>query len=53
MRRRYRDNDKHMQYKITVRLLKEDNDYSGTDVYEQIIEDLDVQAVIRVANAIV
>lgn len=39
-----------MRYKIKVEVLAEGKNYSGEEIYEQVVEDLDLSAVIKAAN---
>jgi hypothetical protein len=42
-----------MKYKVTITIIEPEQNYSTRDIFEQIIEDLDVAAVIKAANKFV
>ncbi len=42
-----------MKYKITVTQIEPEADYKVREVYEQVIDDLDIQTVIKAVNGIV
>ena len=40
-----------MKYKITIREMEEGDKYSGRDIYEQIVDDIDVNALVISVNS--
>lgn len=41
-----------MRYRITIRQMDGEDIYKGMDVYEQIIDDLDLHALVRSVNTL-
>jgi hypothetical protein len=42
-----------MKYKITIRQMDGEDIYKGSDIYEQVIEDMPLEAIIKAANGFV